>query len=166
MTRGPKPKPVALKVLAGNPGKRRLPKELKLPRATGVCPDDMPKTGREMWNKFFPMLTSAGVLKESDMPAFEDLCLAWAHFKDADEKCKKKGLTQKTKDGYETVSVWVHLRTKFQKEFKILVEQFGMTPTSRARIEADMPAMVSTQQGDEAAEFFGEPVVGTIGHAG
>ena len=36
--RGPAPEPTALKILAGNPGKRKLPENEPQPQGTPICP--------------------------------------------------------------------------------------------------------------------------------
>lgn len=76
---GRKPKPIEMKELAGNPGKRELPKvpqfeavDLPVPRGK------LPKRAREFWRKTAPVLYARGVLTEGDAAALELMSLHYA----------------------------------------------------------------------------------------
>ena len=69
--RGRKPKPTAVKVLEGNPGKRSLntaePKpEKKAPR----CPSWLEDEAKKEWKRMSKQLEQLGILTEIDMAAF------------------------------------------------------------------------------------------------
>ena len=75
--RGRKPKPTAVKVLEGNPGKRSLntaePKpEKKAPR----CPSWLEDEAKKEWKRMSKQLEQLGILTEIDMAAFAGYCQA------------------------------------------------------------------------------------------
>lgn len=84
--RGRKPKPTAVKVLEGNPGKRSLntgePKpEKKAPR----CPAWLEDEAKKEWKRMAKQLEHLGILTEIDMAAFAGYCQAYARWKEAEE---------------------------------------------------------------------------------
>ena len=84
--RGRKPKPTAVKVLEGNPGKRGLnagePKpEKKAPR----CPAWLEAEAKKEWKRMAKQMERLGILTEIDMAAFAGYCQAYARWKEAEE---------------------------------------------------------------------------------
>ena len=76
-TRGRKPKPTALKVLEGNPGKRPLnDREPVPPKATLKCPAWLLPEAKKEWKRLAPALEAMGVLTMADLTAFEGYCQA------------------------------------------------------------------------------------------
>lgn len=81
--RGPLPKPTALKILEGNPGKRKIKDTGEpMPNVLDVIPDPpewlMPDAVDE-WNKLAPSLMALGLLTEVDLSAFATLCQNWGY---------------------------------------------------------------------------------------
>ena len=75
--RGRKPKPTAVKLLEGNPGKRGLnagePKpERKAPR----CPGWLEAEAKKEWKRMAKQMELLGILTEIDMAAFAGYCQA------------------------------------------------------------------------------------------
>ena len=82
--RGRKPKPTAVKLLEGNPGKRGLnagePKpEKKAPR----CPAWLEAEAKKEWKRMAKQMERLGILTEIDMAAFAGYCQAYARWKEA-----------------------------------------------------------------------------------
>lgn len=99
--RGRKPKPTAVKVLEGNPGKRSLntaePKpEKKAPR----CPSWLEDEAKKEWKRMSKQLEQLGILTEIDMTAFAGYCQAYARWKEAEEFITQHGTIVKTPSGY------------------------------------------------------------------
>ena len=114
--RGRKPKPTAVKVLEGNPGKRSLntaePKpEKKAPR----CPSWLEDEAKKEWKRMSKQLEQLGILTEIDMAAFAGYCQAYARWKEAQ----------------------VSIAQTYLKIMNKFCEQFGLTPSARSRIVAD-----------------------------
>jgi phage terminase small subunit len=58
--RGRKPKPNALKVLAGNPGKRPIKEELAVAGDVPDCPDHLDERAQKEWKRLVTMLGDSG----------------------------------------------------------------------------------------------------------
>jgi phage terminase small subunit len=77
--RGRKPKPTALKVLEGNPGKRPLnEKEPQPKRQAPRCPSWLEPEAKKEWKRMAKTLEAIGVLTQVDKAAFAGYCQAYA----------------------------------------------------------------------------------------
>jgi P27 family predicted phage terminase small subunit len=125
---GPPPKPTALKLLAGNPGKRRINAEEPRPAIGARMPSWLPPAGQEKWKTLAPQLVELGVLTEVDAEAFARLCLLQAMFHGCVEDAQAR------EDGAPVFSVAALL--DLSKELRALESRFGLTPADRSRIKA------------------------------
>jgi P27 family predicted phage terminase small subunit len=137
-TRGRKPKPTALKVLEGNPGKRPLnnnePKpEKKAPR----CPSWLEPEAKKEWKRMAKTLEAIGVLTQVDAAAFAGYCQAYARWKEAEEFLSKHGTIFKTPSGYIQQVPQVSIAQTYLKIMKDFCSEFGLTPSARSRIRVD-----------------------------
>ena len=83
-TRGRKPTPTALKLLEGNPGKRKLnDKEPKPEKKAPSCPKWLETEAKKEWRRLAKKMELMGVLTEVDMAAFAGYCQAYARWKEA-----------------------------------------------------------------------------------
>lgn len=135
--RGRKPKPTAVKVLEGNPGKRQLnlcepQPEKKLPE----CPDWLEDEAKAEWNRLCKNLFELGLLTNLDMAAFASYCQAYARWKEAEEFITQHGSIVKTKTGYWQQVPQVSIAHSNQKIMMQAAAEFGLTPSSRSRIIA------------------------------
>ncbi len=87
--KGRKPKPVALKLLEGNPGHRPIGNApmpaTKLPR----CPPHLSSGAKKTWARLGPKFAALGVMAEVDEMAFAMFCQAYADW------CELIGLARK-----------------------------------------------------------------------
>lgn len=84
-TRGRKPKPTALKILEGNPGKRPLNENEPIPPKGNIkCPTWLLPEAKKEWKRLAPSLEAMGVLTMADLTAFEGYCQAYARWKEAE----------------------------------------------------------------------------------
>ncbi|KQP43923.1 phage terminase small subunit P27 family [Pseudorhodoferax sp. Leaf274] len=92
---GRRPKPVAQKQLAGNPGKRALNTSAPdFGQVTNIdCPDWMGEFGRALWEHVVPMLCGQKVLSAADVQNIEVYCDAYDRFRLAREEVRTKGVT-------------------------------------------------------------------------
>jgi P27 family predicted phage terminase small subunit len=75
----PYPKPLRLRLVTGNHGKRPLPENQPTRRpGRPSMPRHLTKHGRAAWRRFSGLLADTGVLTAADGPALERLCEAWA----------------------------------------------------------------------------------------
>jgi len=137
-TRGRKPKPTALKVLEGNPGKRPLNKnepqpEKKAPR----CPSWLEPEAKKEWKRMAKTLETIGVLTQVDKAAFAGYCQAYARWNEAEEFLSKHGTIFKTPSGYIQQVPQVSIAQTYLKVMKDFCSEFGLTPAARTRIQVD-----------------------------
>jgi P27 family predicted phage terminase small subunit len=137
---GRPPKPTALKELAGNPGKRPLPKNAPQPRGTMRR---MPATRLEplaqfTWVQLRAALEPLGLLTDADSETFELLCRHFARAIEADELVRVERLVlDGEKSSYRhpaDVAFVQHSRM-----FLRYASEFGLTPSSRTVIGAALP---------------------------
>lgn len=137
--RGRKPKPTALKVLAGNPGKRRLPTEPELSRAIPRCPKHLDGEARREWRRVAGELYEAGLLTRVDRAALAAYCQAWARWVEAEGKVRELGAVVKTTNGGLMQNTWLGVANRALDEMRRFMVEFGMTPSSRARVKVESP---------------------------
>lgn len=141
---GRRPKPTAVKELAGNPGKRHLNRvEPRPPASSARAPRGLDEEGHKFWLDYVRGMAAIGVMKLSDEPAAR---LMTEHYAIAiraatqlhDEELilegrdgpKKNGLTQIFRDHSAATRSWMI--------------EFGMTPASRSRLgtpEDEQPSL-------------------------
>ena len=89
-TRGRKPKPTALKVLEGNPGKRPLNnKEPQPEKKAPRCPSWLEPEAKKEWKRMAKTLEAIGVLTQVDKAAYAGYCQAYARWKEREEFLSK-----------------------------------------------------------------------------
>ena len=136
-TRGRKPKPTALKLLEGNPGKRPLnDREPVPPKATLKCPAWLLPEAKKEWKRLAPALEAMGVLTMADLTAFEGYCQAYARWKEAEAFITQHGSIFQTPSGYVQQVPQVSIAQQHLKIMQSLCSEFGLTPATRARIIA------------------------------
>ena len=136
-TRGRKPKPTALKVLEGNPGKRPLNKnEPKPEKKAPKCPSWLEPEAKKEWRRMSKILEELGILTEIDASAFSGYCQAYARWKEAEEFLTKHGTIFKTSSGYIQQVPQVSIAQTYLKIMKDFCSEFGLTPSARSRIHA------------------------------
>lgn len=138
---GPPPKPTALKLLDGNPGKRPLnnrePKpQVRLPRP----PAEISVAARREYFRLGRMLARLGVMTEADGMGLAALVQSWARWLEAQRVLNPIQFV--TKEG-ENIVVNPLLKPLLrashdaQEEYVRLLSEFGLTPASRSRIKAE-----------------------------
>ncbi len=142
---GPPKKPTALKILAGNPGRRPLPENEPIPPDGDVV---MPAylTGRavECWDEYEPILTAMQVLTIADVPMLAMLCAIKAEFWIATADVEARGIeiervryTKTDQPFYLTEdNPSVRIASDASKRAARLEMEFGLSPASRTRVKA------------------------------
>lgn len=140
MAKGRKPIPTNLKILNGNPGKRPLPQNEPKPQPVAPKrPTWLTGEGRKMWERLVPRLETLGLITNIDGEAFAAACQCWKTFVDCQKILKKEGLTYiytNTQGAENEVArPQVAIGQKALDQFKGFCVEFGLTPSSRTRIE-------------------------------
>ena len=153
-TRGRKPKPTALKILEGNPGKRPINENEPIPpKGTVKCPTWLEPEAKKEWKRLAPSLEAMGVLTQADLTAFAGYCQAYARWKEAEEFLTKHGSLVKTPNGYWQQVPQVSIAQSNLKIMMNIAAQFGLTPSARSRIIACSENRADTQ--DEMESLLG-----------
>ncbi len=142
--RGPPPKPTVLKLLTGNPGKRRIrrnePKPAKARKGSRRCPAWLPPEGKREWKRVVPELERLGLLTKVDDASLEGYCLAYARALEAGKHVKQSGLTVMTDKGFVLQNPAVSIERNAWNQVKQFAAEFGLTPAARGRMEMpDLP---------------------------
>lgn len=137
----PKPKPTALKLLSGNPGKRKLPENEPKPKVVAPRPPtSLSSESKKVWRKLVKPLAAVGIMTELDIMMLAALCDIEVRYQLAQDQISGSDqCTQMTPNGMEIQSVWIGIANKcLDQKIKILTE-FGMSPSSRTKIQVATP---------------------------
>ena len=152
--RGRKPLPTNLKLLYGNPGKRKIPKGEPKPKVEKLaCPEALKgREARAEWKRLAPELHANGLLTKIDRTALFRYCEAWGLYRKALTEIDKTPVI-KAANGTLMPSPWIAIRNKTFDQMCKVEAEFGMTPSSRSRVVANPPA-----EGDDGFEelMFGK----------
>ena len=136
-TRGRKPKPTAVKVMEGNPGKRPLNMFEPVPdKVAPECPSWLNDEAKAEWERLADKMVNLGTLTEMDMAAFAGYCQSYARWKEAEEFIEKHGTIVKTPSGYWQQVPQVSIAQTNLKVMLKFCSEFGLTPSSRSRMIA------------------------------
>lgn len=165
--RGPPPKPTALKLLAGNPGKRAInrtePKPEPAKKGERRCPASLPPTGKRLWKSLVPELERLQLLTRIDDATLEGACLNYARALQARAIIAKQGLTIVTDKGFVLPHPAVGIERNSWAAWLRFASTFGLTPASRSSIHIKPPE----NPADRDDEFlFGGAGTGTNGKRG
>jgi P27 family predicted phage terminase small subunit len=146
MPAGRKPKPTALRVLQGNAGKRELnAKEPKPKAAPPPKPGHLTENASAAWDRVAPELHAMGLLTVIDGLALELLVCAYDDWREAHVEVASEGATYET-ESQSGRMVRAHpqvaIRSDAWRRVKSILAEFGLTPSSRSRINVEKPAEV------------------------
>jgi P27 family predicted phage terminase small subunit len=144
---GPAPEPTELKKKRGNPGKRKLnAQEPKPTVGLPMFPDYLPEEARPLWERLGSELVRNGILTELDGCALADI---------VETELLNRRLTEGLKGTTPILVVdvpaaeggantdakknplWA-LKLDYLRERRAQYQQFGMTPSSRSKIIAQV----------------------------
>jgi P27 family predicted phage terminase small subunit len=139
VTRGRKPVPTKLKILRGNPGKRRISQnELKPKAERPECPQWLPAGAKAEWKRLLPLLMGPGLLTTLDRASLAALCLAWNEMREATLTIEKEGRFYGTESGYQTPHPAVAMQRSAWQAIKAFSALFGLDPSSRTRLKSNV----------------------------
>ena len=134
--RGPAPKPSALVLLEGNPGKRPLTTLEPQPRRIAPkCPPYLDEAAKAEWRRLVPVLRRMRVLTEGDYMMLGSLCQAYSTMMKAQAKLTESGLLFKTQTGYVQQSPLLGIVNSCVETITRLAREFGLSPASRSRLQ-------------------------------
>ena len=152
-SRGPLPKPTALKLIAGNPGKRALNlsdgvnPRIEIP----TPPKHLAKAALKEWRRITPILEELGLVSGLDVAALSLYCQSYGRLVELETAFNARvahqvseGAAQHdavlttsigvTPSGYQQQSVLVQLIRSHREEVNRYLGHFGLSPAARARV--------------------------------
>ena len=169
--RGPKSKPVELKVLEGNRGHRPLDINQMFRPEVGV--PDVPKwmglEGRKAWRRLSIELAHYNILSRIDRDAFAMLCQTIARVEQVEKSlaARSKALSDagkdpamaffdKTPNGLVIQSAVYQVLKREQESLYKFLESFGLRPDARAKVTTAIRAQLQLFEG-------GKPTADAVG---
>ena len=136
--RGPAPEPTAIKLIKGNPGKRKLNTQEPQPIVTMPhCPAYLDEVAKAEWDRLAPILVRMKVLSEADYIALASLCQTFSTMVKAQEQLTKSGILLKTQSGYVQQSPLIGIVNSCTEKIVTLCREFGLTPSARSRMQTN-----------------------------
>ena len=157
-----KPKPLSLKVVEGNPGKRKLPQDTPQPRVEVLpAPEWLSPEAKAGWERHFGELFRLGLISVVDYPLFTANCMAWGEIVTEYQAIVKEGRTYevegrngkqlKTNPRIPRLRGWIETLIKTGSEL-------GMSPVARVRLtgvaQGDLFAGVPGESGSNEFDEF------------
>jgi P27 family predicted phage terminase small subunit len=142
---GPRPTPTYLKLLRGNPGKRKINKnepKPAIPPAPPPCPEFLNGYAREEWARVSGELFHLQLLTTIDVACLAVYCDAYSRWRLATEAIaamaardeRTHGLLIKSRAGEATANPLIWIANSAVKTMLRAADEFGMTPAARSRI--------------------------------
>lgn len=175
-TRGPMPKPAALRLLEGNPGKRPLDLTAGVNPKIEVpsVPKHLGAEAKKEWKRITPILEDLGLISGLDRTALALYCQASGRLAEL-ETAFNSMVAKKVADGvdyadavyaasysvtpsgYAQQSVIVQLIGKHRDQVNRYLMHFGLSPAARGRVQASnyvQPTLPGIEPQPQAPQGF------------
>jgi P27 family predicted phage terminase small subunit len=135
---GRRPKPTAIRELEGNRGKRPLNQGEPKPKGIPTCPSHLDADAKREWKRIGPELMRLGLLTAVDRAALAAYCAAYSRWAAAERNVQKFGVVIKApRTGTPMHNPYVQVANTSLDQMRKFAIEFGLTPASRSRIQAD-----------------------------
>ena len=151
--KGRKPKPPALRLVTGNPGRRPI-KATPRPQGQAARPAGLSPGATAEWRRLAPRLTALGLLTPADRAFFAAYCEAVATWAEANEKLRAIGALVLDSNSRPIKNPWLRVRAEAAAELRQFGAEFGLSPVSRVRLDDQAPGDGSRSNNDPAARYF------------
>ncbi len=136
---GRKPKPTAVKLLQGNPGKRAINRAEPKPRVIlPRAPEHLSDEEKAKWKTTVKELFPLGLITTIDQDALAMYCVIFMRWLKAERMVREKGEIIKTAAGNIIQNPYLSIANRALDQLNKLGAEFGMTPSSRSRVKADL----------------------------
>jgi P27 family predicted phage terminase small subunit len=133
------PKPSALKILQGNPGKRPLNGNEPKPSGVPTCPDGLSKGARKEWKRISKELIACSLLTRVDRAGLAIYCETYARWEHATEQVNKYGVMVKDPSDLSgkraMPNPYLSIAEKAAETVRKLLPEFGLSPSGRSRLQ-------------------------------
>lgn len=100
-----------------------------------TAPDYLDAVGKKEWKRVAPKLLDLGLLSHLDLPALGVYCVSYSRFIKATNALKKEQLITQHRTGAIGPNALVGIMNSSAKLMREFMQEFGMTPSARARIK-------------------------------
>ena len=136
--RGPKPKPTNTKRLNGNPGMRPLNQNEPEYRSIHViddCPAELVGDARDEWIRMLSIMGNQGIITSGDVAPFVLYCQAYGEYIQAQRAVNDIDCLIVETSATTKPHPMLAIRDKAAMMLLKVAIEFGLTPSSRSRIE-------------------------------
>ena len=156
--RGPKPKPTAMLKLSGSTwvnetraGRGNEPKpEVSEPKCPVWLKD---RSAKAHWKRLVKELVLIDVLTVVDGDALARLCITYSRFIEAQTMLSEEGQVIESEKGGQIRSPWSKIAEITGAQLLRLEQEFGLTPSSRARVQTVAKKEVDKNRQSKEAYF-------------
>jgi P27 family predicted phage terminase small subunit len=141
--RGPIPKPTAIKILDGTRRDRINTSEPPAVAGDPQPPPHLAGPALAEWRRILPIIKKTGVLSKIDGAMLSIYCEAYARWLDATAALKRYGLVTPTAGNSVKPSPYLAIEREAVAVMRVILSEFGGSPSSRTRIKAEGPAEVN-----------------------
>lgn len=142
---GRPPKPTALKLVTGHATSKEAAAAKAVHGKAGDPPDHLTPEARAEWNRIAPMLEKRGLIAEEESAALALYCMAYGRWQQAERKIamlagvdaagnEMDGLIIKAPSGYPIQNPYLAIANKAMEQCYQFLQQFGLSPSARARV--------------------------------
>jgi len=119
-----------------------------------LCPPHISGRGRGVWEEVVTLIDEMGILTAADAVSVEVLVVAIVEFREASDAVAKDGRYYMSQTHKGDAVIWrshpaVSAMADADRRIRAWCAEFGMTPSSRARIEIN-----KDKDADPAEEYF------------
>jgi P27 family predicted phage terminase small subunit len=134
---GRPPKPTALKLIQGNPGKRPLnDAEPTFPVDDVAPPTWLNAAAKREWRRMLPLLRQQGLFTVAFVAEFAGYCLSFAEIGELERFLRKNGRSIVTASGYPVPRPEVAMRERALSRVHIFGASFGLSPSASTKVKA------------------------------
>ena len=143
-----------LKLLAGNPGKKRLnTREPQPPTGAPHRPDWLSEEARKVWKRLVPQLRAMRILTVVDADALAAYCHTFVRWREAEDFITKHGSVYPIRDDQGRVKCMqqfpqVAIARNHLLAMRAYQQEFGLTPAARSRVNAGEPPYIGARESD------------------
>ena len=149
--RGRKPKPTHIKLLTGNPGKRKVnTREPKPAAGAPTCPGWLNRAAKVEWRRILKD-SPVGLVTKLDRQVLAQYCQNVARIAELEQIVDEQGYTFLSEKGYVCQRPEMGMLKNLQTIQRALCAELGFSPSSRSRVTIAAPP--ATQDPDEAFLF-------------
>jgi len=128
--------------------------EPQLPPSIPSPPDHLSEQAKKHWLVLTEQLQRADILTSIDGEGLEMLCEAYTNWVKANNEVKKGGfIVENPETGVSKISPYVALSDKYFSQLRYMIVEYGMTPSSRARVKV---AKSADKAKDKKSRFFSD----------